>query len=188
MINDIQKKQKIGIVKKQDTLENQVNYAYLALGSNLGKKIQNLELAKCKLSKIEVNIIKTSRFYSTKSWPNSKFPDFINTVLFVRTKFLLPELFKQIKLIEKSLGRVKSLKNYPRVCDIDIIDFNGKCLSTNINYQRIEVPHSNMHKRNFVLMPLYEINQNWLHPKFKKNIVKLLSSLSDNDLRSIKFS
>jgi len=45
-----------------------------------------------------------------------------------------------------------------------------------------------MHKRNFVLMPLYEINQNWLHPKFKKNIVKLLSSLSDNDLRSIKFS
>ena len=140
------------------------------------------------MSKIGIDIIKTSRFYRTKSCPNSKFPDFINAVLFVRTKLLLPKLFKQIKLIEKSIGRAKAPKNYPRICDIDIIDFNGKCLSTNFNYQRIEVPHSNMHKRNFVLMPLYEINQNWLHPKFKKNIVKLLSSLTDNDLRSIKFS
>ena len=175
-------------MKKQDTLENQVNYAYLALGSNLGKKIQNLELAKYKLSKIGINIIKTSRFYCTESWPNSKFPNFINAVLLVRTKLLLPELFKQIKLIEKSLGRIKAPKYYPRICDIDIIDFNGRCSSMNFNIQKIEVPHSNMHRRNFVLLPLYEINQNWLHPKFKKNIVKLLSSLPDNDLRSIKLN
>ena len=188
MINVIQKKQKTGIVKKQDTLGNQVNYAYLALGSNLGKKIQNLEFVKYKLSKIGINIIKASHFYRTKSWPNSKFPYYINAVLFVRTKLLLPELFKQIKLIEKFIGRTNAPKNYPRICDIDIIDFNGKCLSMNFNYQRIEVPHSNMHKRNFVLMPLYEINQNWRHPKLKKNIVKLLYSLPDNDLISIKFS
>ena len=175
-------------MKKQDTLENQVNYAYLALGSNLGKKIQNLELAKYKLSKIGINIIKTSRFYCTESWPNSKFPNFINAVLLVRTKLLLPELFKQIKLIEKSLGRIKAPKYYPRICDIDIIDFNGRCLSINFKIQKIEVPHSNMHRRNFVLLPLYEIDQNWLHPKFKKNIVKLLSSLPDNDLRSIKLN
>ena len=174
-------------MKKQDTLENQVKYAYLALGSNLGNKIKNLEFAKYKLSKIGVNIVKTSGFYRTKSWPNSKFPDFINAVLFVRTKLLLPELFNQIKLIEKLLGRLKTPKNYPRLCDIDIIDFNGKCLSLKFYSQKIEVPHLNMHKRNFVLIPLYEINQNWVHPKFKKNIVKLLSSLNNNDLRSIKF-
>ena len=174
-------------MKKQDTLGNQVNYAYLALGSNLGNKIKNLEFAKYKLSKIGVNIIKTSGFYVTKSWPNSKFPDFVNSVLLIRTKLILPELFNQIKLIEKSLGRIKSPKNHPRLCDIDIIDFNGKSLSLNIYYQKIEVPHLNMHKRNFVLIPLYEINQNWFHPKFKKNIVKLLSSLPNNDLRSIKF-
>ena len=173
-------------MKKQDTLENQVKYAYLALGSNLGNKIKNLELAKYKLSKIGVNIIKTSGFYCSKSWPNSKFPDFINAVLLIRTKLSLSELFNQIKLIEKSIGRIKTPKNHPRLCDIDIIDFNGKCLSLNFYRQKIEVPHINMHKRNFVLIPLYEINQNWLHPKFKKNIVKLLSSLSNDDLRSIK--
>ena len=175
-------------MKKQDILGNQVNYAYLALGSNVGKKIKNLELAKYKLSKIDIHIVKTSAFYTTKSWPNSKFPDFINSVLLVRTKLALPELFNQIKLIEKSLGRIKAPKNYPRICDIDIIDFNGKCLSIEFNQQKIEVPHLNMHKRNFVLIPIYEINHNWTHPKFKKNIVKLLLSLPNNDLYSIKFA
>ena len=175
-------------MKSQDILENQVNYAYLALGSNLGKKFKNLELAKYKLSKIGVKIIKTSHFYTTKSWPNSKFPDFINSVLLVKTKLLLPELFKQIKTIEKSLGRKKAPKNYPRTCDIDIIDFNGKCLSIKFNQHRIEVPHTNMHIRNFVLVPLYEINQKWKHPKLKKNIVNLLSYLPSIDLRGIKFS
>ena len=174
-------------MKKLDTLENQVKYVYLALGSNLGTKIKNLEIAKYKLSKIGVNIIKTSGYYRTKSWPNSKFPDFVNLVLLVRTRLLLPEIFKKTKLIEKSLGRTMSPKNHPRICDIDIIDFNGKCFSMQIDHQKIEVPHLSMHKRNFVLMPLYEITQNWVHPKFKKNIVKLLSSLSNNDLRSIKF-
>ena len=175
-------------MKKQDTLGNQVNYAYLALGSNLGKKIKNLELAKYQLFKNDVKIIKTSSFYRSKSWPNSKFPEFINAVLLVKTKLLLPELFKQIKLIEKLLGRFKAPKNYPRICDIDIIDFNGKILSIKFNSQKIDIPHLDMHKRNFVLMPLYEINQSWVHPKFKKNIVKLLCSLPDNELRGIKFS
>ena len=175
-------------MKRQDTLGNQVNYAYLALGSNLGKKIKNLEFAKYKLSKAGVKIIKSSKFYTTKSWPNSKFPDFINSVLLVKTNLLLPELFQQIKIIEKSLGRKKTMKNYPRTCDIDIIDFNGQCLSIQFKYQKIEVPHTSMHIRNFVLVPLYEINQNWQHPKFKTNIVKLLSYLPTIDLRSIKFS
>ena len=97
-------------MKKQDTLGNQVNYAYLALGSNLGKKIKNLELAKYMLFKNDVKIIKTSSFYSSNSWPNSKFPEFINAVLLIKTKLLLPELFKQIKLIEKILGRVNAPK------------------------------------------------------------------------------
>ena len=73
-------------MKKQDTLENQVNYAYLSIGSNLGKKIKNLEFTKYKLSQVGVNIIKTSGFYITKSWPNSRYPDFINAVLLIKTK------------------------------------------------------------------------------------------------------
>ncbi len=180
----MQKKQKIGIVKKLDILENQVNYAYLAIGSNLGKKIYNLELIKYELSKKKVYVAKSSSFYKTKSWPNPKFPDFVNAVLYIKTNLSLQQLFKQVKLIEKLLGRVKKPKYYPRICDIDIIDFNGKIF----DYLKINliVPHPSMEKRNFVLMPLYEINKNWIHPKTKKNVVNLISKLKYKDIRSIK--
>ena len=172
-------------MKSQDILENQVNYAYLALGSNLGKKIKNLELAKYKLSEIGVKIIKTSHFYTTKSWPNSKFPDFINSVLLVKTKLLLPELFKQIKTIEKSLGRKKAPKNYPRTCDIDIIDYDQKIFKSK-SLTNLILPHPFMEQRNFVLLPLFEISSNWVHPVKKISINKLINSLNVEDLRSIK--
>ena len=130
-------------MKKQDILESPVNYAYLAIGSNLGKKIYNLELVKYKLSKIGIYVNKSSSFYITRSWPNPNFPNYINAVLFAKTNLSLPKLFRKIKLIEKSLGRVNAPKNYPRKCDIDIIDFNGKY----INLQNIDltVPHPRMH-------------------------------------------
>tara|TARA_B100000700_G_scaffold154426_1_gene171382 strand:+ start:254 stop:775 length:522 start_codon:yes stop_codon:yes gene_type:complete len=171
-------------VKKQDTSENQVNYTYLAIGSNLGKKIFNLVNAKYKLSKNGLQIIKSSSFYVTRSWPNPNFPNYINAVLFAKTNLSLPKLFRKIKLIEKSLGRVNAPKNYPRKCDIDIIDFNGKF----INLQSIDltVPHPRMQKRSFVLLPLFEINKCWIHPKNKKNIVNLISNLESGDIRSIK--
>ena len=175
-------------MKEQDILKNQVNKVYLSLGTNLGKKKRNLELAKFLLNSSGINVIKTSSFYHSKSWPNENFPEYLNVILLVNTKLRLIELFKKIKFIEKTMGRIKRPKNYPRICDIDIIDFNSQCFTKIYLSQKIKVPHENLHKRNFVLLPLYEISKNWIHPKFKKNIVKLISSLSSNDLRSIKFS
>ena len=81
---------------------------------------------------------------------------------------------------------INKLKKYNDSDDIDIIDFNGICTSTKYKNEEIIIPHKNMHKRNFVLLPLYEINKDWIHPKYKKNIVNLLSKLSNIDLRSIK--
>ena len=59
------------------------------------------------------------------------------------------------KSIEVKLGRKKAAKNSPRVCDIDIIDFNGLILNDKLN-----LPHKMMHKRSFVLFPLFEIEKN----------------------------
>ena len=88
-------------MKKQDILENQVNKAYLSLGSNLGKKVKNLELAKFLLNSIGINVLKTSNFYKTKSWPNKNFPDYLNIVILVNTKFGLIELFNKINWKKK---------------------------------------------------------------------------------------
>tara|TARA_B100001123_G_C14897763_1_gene862523 strand:- start:18 stop:545 length:528 start_codon:yes stop_codon:yes gene_type:complete len=172
-------------VKKRDILENQANIVYLALGSNLGNRILNLELAKSLIISIGINILKISSYYKTESWPNKNFPYFLNFVILINTNLELKELYKKIKIIEKVVGRTKAPKNYPRVCDIDIIDFNGINFSTKYKNNDIIVPHKSMHKRNFVLLPLFEINRNWIHPKFKKNIVNLVSKMSNLDLRCI---
>ena len=90
-------------MKKQDILENQANIAYLSLGSNLGKKKKNLELAKALLNSTGVKIICASSYYKTKSWPNKNFPDYLNAVILINTNNDLIELFKKIKTIEKKL-------------------------------------------------------------------------------------
>ena len=173
-------------MKKQDISDAQVNYVYLSIGSNLGNRIHFLEKSKYLLEAHDVKIMKTSSYYETVSWPDPSFPKFINAVLLIKTKLNQFNLFKLIKFIEKELGRKVAPKNHPRNCDIDILDFNGKIIKSNKDLINLEIPHPRMHNRNFVLMPLFEISKNWSHPKLKKNIVKLLSSLKKNNLRSIK--
>jgi len=166
-------------------LESQAKIAYLAIGSNLGNKRKNIELAKFKLQNNKIEIIKSSNNYETLSWPNKKDPKFINIVLKIRT-FLSPyELLKTCNIIEKELGRKISKKNEPRTCDIDIIDYDQKIIRNN-NNQNLTLPHPKMHVRTFVLLPLFEITQKWMHPEKKIEIKKLINSLNIKDLRTIK--
>ena len=173
-------------MKKQDTLGNQVNLVYLAFGSNLGDRKNNLNKALSLLKKDNIIIKKISKLYRSKSWPNENFPEFINFVVLIETRFNLKKLFTKIKIVESRVGRIKSKRNFPRVCDIDIIDFNGKIIQKKIGNNKINVPHERMHSRNFVLLPLFEINKDWFHPKLCKNIVFLLSNLSSEQLLGIK--
>ena len=72
------------------------------------------------------------------------------------------------------MGRVKSRKNSPRVCDIDIIDFNGLIKKT----KNLQLPHPRSHLRNFVLFPIKEIDPEWIHPILRKNVDFLISDLT----------
>ena len=166
-------------------LESQAKIAYLALGSNLGNKRKNIELAKFKLQNNKIEIIRSSNNYETLSWPNKKNPKFINIVLKIKT-FLSPyKLLKTCHIIEKELGRKIIKKNEPRTCDIDIIDYDQKIIRNN-NNQNLTLPHPKMHVRTFVLLPLFEITQQWMHPEKKIEIKKLINSLNIKDLRTIK--
>ena len=175
-------------MKKQDILENQVNFAYLALGSNLGDKKNNLNKSIDLIQEEGIFIKKRSKFYITKSWPNENFPNFTNSIILIETKLNLDQLFLKIKKIEKKLGRTKSKRNHPRVCDIDIIDFNRKIIHRKLGNHRLNIPHKRMHNRNFVLFPLYELDKDWLHPKLNRNIVNLLLNLTSEQLLSIKIA
>ncbi len=175
-------------MKKQDILENQVNFVYLALGSNLGDKKNNLNNCIDLIQKEGIFIKKRSKFYSTKSWPNENFPNFINSIILIETKLNITELFLKIKKIEKKLGRTKSKRNHPRVCDIDIIDYNGEIIHKKIGSHKLNIPHKRMHNRNFVLFPLYELDKDWVHPKLNKNIVILMSNLTSDQLLGVKIA
>jgi 2-amino-4-hydroxy-6-hydroxymethyldihydropteridine diphosphokinase len=171
-------------VIKQDTSENLAKIVYLGIGSNLGNKKLNIEKAKSYLQDHDIKILKCSNDYESNSWPDKNNPKFINIVLKVKT-FLSPiNLLKIINIIELKLGRRRSKKNAPRTCDIDIIDYDKKIL--NIRKNELILPHPSINTRNFVLLPLFEIEQSWKHPKTKINIVKLINSLQIKDLRSIK--
>ena len=165
----------------QGISENQVKLVYLGIGSNLGNKFLNIEKAKSYLYENNIQLIKSSSYYETPSWPNPRFPKFINIIVKIRTKLDYLELFYICKKIETKLGRKNSPKNSPRICDIDIIDFDNKIIK-----KEIQIPHKLMHIRNFVLFPLFEIDKNWKHPVLKKNIKKLIFSLPIKDIRSIK--
>ena len=175
-------------MKKQDILENQVNIAYLALGSNLGDKKNNLNKSIDLMQKEGIFVKKKSKFYSTKSWPNENYPDFINSLILIETKLNIKELFLKIKKIEKKIGRTKSKRNHPRVCDIDIIDYNGEIIHIKLGNHKVNIPHKRMHNRNFVLFPLYELDKDWVHPEFNKNIVILMSNLTSDQLLGIKIA
>ena len=154
---------------------------YIGLGSNLGNKIINIEKAKHLLTLNNINIIKSSSYYESLSWPDPKKPKFLNIVIQSNTKFSPSKLLDIFTSIEKKLGRKKKPKNSPRECDIDIISYRNKVLKG-----KISIPHQRMHKRNFVLIPLYELNKKWLHPKYKTNIKSLIFSLPIKDITSIK--
>ena len=175
-------------MKKQGILENQVNLAYLALGSNLGDKKTNLNKSIDLIQKEGIFIKKRSKFYITKSWPDENYPNFINAIVLIETKFNITELFLKIKKIEKKLGRTKSKRNHPRVCDIDIIDFNGEIINRKFGNHKLNIPHKRMRNRNFVLFPLYELDKDWVHPKLNTNIVILLSNLTSEQLLGIKIA
>ena len=154
---------------------------YIGIGSNLGNKTYNIEKAKHYLIMNNVNIIKSSSYYETLSWPDPKKPKFYNIILQSDTKFSPKKLLNIFKSIEKKLGRKIKPKNSPRECDIDLIAYKNKIFKGDIS-----IPHSSMHLRNFVLIPLYELNKNWFHPALNISIKNLIFSLSIKDIRSIK--
>ena len=151
---------------------------HLNIGSNLnsifGNKFENISTAINFLIELNFKVKKTSNFYETPSYPNKNLPKFLNIGILGTFDKNYNELLKIINLIEKKLGRIKSKKNDPRVCDIDIIDFNVNI----VNFKNFSIPHKKSHLRNFVLYPINQIDPNWSHPILKKNVKFLINKLN----------
>ncbi len=151
---------------------------HLNIGSNLnsihGSKFDNISIAIQLLIEAKLKIEKISNFYETPSYPNQKLPKFLNIGVLVNKNLNILKLYKDINLVQKKMGRIKSKRNDPRVIDIDIIDFNGQIKDS----KNLILPHPRAHLRNFVLYPIVEIDPKWLHPIYRKNAQFFINKLS----------
>lgn len=127
----------------------------LALGSNIGDRLKNLNIAQRELEQIFGQPISRSKIYESKPVDYLKQPNFLNMViLFELSNSINPsEVLKMTQSIEIRLGRKKKIPKGPRIIDIDILYINNKKISSD----DLEVPHPEILKRDFVIYPLQEI-------------------------------
>jgi len=159
------------------------------IGSNLnsinGDRFFNIKKTLELIRLQNIKIIKVSSIYETPSYPNKKNPKFLNIGVQIECSYSPAQLIKKFNKIEKELQRIRNVKNQPRTCDIDLIDFDGRIESS----KKLIIPHSKAHLRNFVLFPIKEIQPKWVHPVLKKKIDLLIKKLSfklRNEITKIK--
>ena len=117
----------------------------------------------------------SSSYYETKAWGKVDQNDFINVALEVEHYMTPNQLLKTVNKIEEQLGRVRIEKWGSRVIDIDIIFVEDIIIDT----EKLTIPHKWMEKRNFVLYPMAELAENFVHPVLNKTIAELLEECED---------
>jgi len=152
-----------------------MNKTYLLLGSNMGNSKASLSKALVQIEKLIGKITRQSGLYSTAAWGNTKQPDFLNQVIIVETELSAPQTMATILNIEKKMGRIRTIKNAPRVIDIDILFFNKEI----INQTELVIPHPEIQNRRFVLVPLNQLSPNLKHPALNKTVHQLLINCPD---------
>ena len=156
----------------------------IALGSNLGNKKENLEKAIDLLSERGlVKEIKRSSIYESEPYGwDGEADNFFNAVISGITQKNPLDLLSDLKQIEHDMGRKSAPKNAPRIIDLDILFYEDKVIDT----PELTVPHPGITQREFVLVPLCEIEPGLIHPVIGKSTCELLELLTATEGRVIR--
>jgi 2-amino-4-hydroxy-6-hydroxymethyldihydropteridine diphosphokinase len=129
-----------------------MSLAYIAIGSNLGVPIENLRKSLAYLSQ-KMIIKNRSKIYETKPYGKVKQNNFLNAVISVESKLGAQELLNVLQKIEIKMGRVRTIHWGARIIDLDILLFGDKV----VHKDNLQIPHKELLKRAFVLIPLSDI-------------------------------
>ena len=139
--------------------------AFIGLGSNLEEPREQINTALSSLDDVsEIEVLKTSSFYQSKPLLGMTGPDYLNVVCKIETKLSVLDLLSKCQQIENKQHRVREIRWGSRTIDLDILLYGDEVIST----KDLSVPHPEMIKRNFVLLPLFEIEPELELPGFGK--------------------
>ena len=128
-----------------------------------------------------ITVMKRSKWYESDPIPKSDQPNFFNCIIFANTTLVELDVLKKLHEIEYLLGRERKLINEARVIDLDLIDYENKIVKS----REIIVPHPRAHLRRFVMEPLAELDENWVHPIFNQNVNEILKKLNNQDVKAV---
>ncbi|QTA38136.1 2-amino-4-hydroxy-6-hydroxymethyldihydropteridine diphosphokinase [Thermosipho ferrireducens] len=158
-------------------LEKLEGKIFLALGSNIGNKEENLTKALELLKDAGITILTVSNIYETKPYGFTQQDNFFNIVVEVETHLSPMQLLKTVLSIEKKMGRKREIKWGPRNIDIDIL-FYGNLV---VELDNLTIPHYDFENRNFFIVPMNEIAPSYKHPVTNISIKDYYENLDKKD-------
>ena len=155
---------------------NNQSQVILSLGSNLGNRLENIQLAIISIHNTIATVVKVSSLYETPSWGFDS-DSFYNCALVLQTSKGAEQILDEVLQLETKLGRVRNNEQgyQPRIIDIDVITYNEEIINT----EKLQVPHPHMQNRKFVLLPMRDLNLDWRHPILQKYLPELVALAED---------
>ncbi|KAL8278644.1 hypothetical protein RQP46_008936 [Phenoliferia psychrophenolica] len=157
----------------------------LGVGTNMGERVANISSALKELEKLgldggKTKVTDTSFMYESDAMYVTDQAKFLNAVVKIETTLEPQELLDRLKAIETTLGREKTVRNGPRVIDLDILFYDDLVYSSDSSIpadRQLHIPHVSIAEREFVLRPLADLVPSFLHPTLQRTPSALLATL-----------
>lgn len=144
-----------------------MSIAFVGIGTNMGDRLSNIKRAMEALNLLpNTKIEAVSNIYETEPWGFKEQDNFLNGVIKLNTKLSPTALLGVLLGIEAAMGRVRRIKNGPRILDLDLLIYDNITLNT----PELTLPHPFILEREFVLKPLVELNDDEIYITALNNI------------------
>jgi 2-amino-4-hydroxy-6-hydroxymethyldihydropteridine diphosphokinase len=162
----------------KNTTNRYTDLIYIGVGTNIGNRLRNIEIALDELKAFDITIIRTASIYETEPWGFETNNLFLNTVFECSSPMEAMDCLKALQFVEKKMGREKSagLVYESRIIDLDILLFKNQ----QIQLPELIIPHPYITERQFVIQPLLELVKNTHFDYLPKGFPELKNQFKDS--------
>ncbi|MDA3899342.1 MAG: 2-amino-4-hydroxy-6-hydroxymethyldihydropteridine diphosphokinase [Spirochaetes bacterium] len=154
---------------------------YIGIGTNLGDREGNIARACRELTADDIIIVRQSSVLNTSAVDYVDQPDFLNTIVHVRTDLSAENLLERLKLIENRMGRERTFLKGPRIIDLDMLIYGKRVIIT----EGLVIPHPGIIHRDFILYHLIELDEDMRDPEIGKLYKEVYYDKKGHDCSSL---